>query len=109
MSMAAIRRFSWRKRPFIPPILTVDYLKIDKYFVDDMLVDNQSRLLVSSMIDIGHNLDHQVVAEGAEHLEQHLLLPKMGCELIQGYLFSRPLEPALIAELLEEGGVIEQD
>jgi diguanylate cyclase (GGDEF)-like protein/PAS domain S-box-containing protein len=71
--------------------LTFDHLKIDKYFIDDMLVDFKSRLLVGAMIEMGHNLDHGLIAEGVETAEQYHLLRKLGCETAQGYLFSPPV------------------
>ena len=74
--------------------LPVDYLKIDRYFIEDMLIDDRSRLLVKSMIEISQNLGHEVVAEGIETEEQLAMLKAMGCEMAQGYLFSKPL-PAI--------------
>lgn len=50
--------------------LKVDYLKIDKYFVDGMLVDKQALTLISSMIEMGHKLGYGIIAEGVEKPEQ---------------------------------------
>jgi diguanylate cyclase (GGDEF)-like protein/PAS domain S-box-containing protein len=80
--------------------LTVDSLKIDKYFIDDMLIDQKSRLLVSSMIEMGHHLAHGIVAEGVESKEQRQLLQELGCEVSQGYLFSKPVHSEDISKLL---------
>jgi len=80
--------------------LTVDTLKIDKYFVDEMLTDNQVRLLIGSMIEMGHNLGHSIVAEGVESEAQRQVLQELGCELIQGHLLGEPVGPAEIARLL---------
>ena len=71
--------------------LTIDCLKIDKYFVHDMLIDQKSQLLIGSMIEMGHNLEYGVVAEGVENVEQCHMLQKLGCETAQGYLFSKPV------------------
>jgi len=81
--------------------LKVDCLKIDKYFVDDMLVDEDARILVGSMIEMGHNLGHGIIAEGVETSEQLEMLKNLGCEIAQGYLFSKPFDADQISELLE--------
>ena len=80
--------------------LTVDYLKIDKYFINDMILDRKSRLLVASMIEIAHNLEHEVIAEGVETTEQLHLLQKLSCDAVQGYLFSKPVSSDDISKLL---------
>ncbi|UGA53649.1 bifunctional diguanylate cyclase/phosphodiesterase [Vibrio sp. VB16] len=79
--------------------LSVDCLKIDKYFLDDY-EDRKTELLIGSMIEMAHSLEYNVVAEGVEHVEQLNLLKKLGCDLAQGYLFSKPLRPEAIYELL---------
>jgi len=81
--------------------LNVDFLKIDKYFIDDMLVDNKAKLLVGSMIEIGHNLDHEITAEGIEKEEQLTMLKELGCDSAQGYLFSKPVSANQISKLFD--------
>ncbi|MEH6466906.1 MAG: EAL domain-containing protein [Porticoccus sp.] len=80
--------------------LEVDCLKIDKYFIDDMLVDKKGLLLVSSMIEMGHKLGYKIIAEGVETSEQLNILKGMNCEAVQGYLFSKPVNPSDISALL---------
>ena len=80
--------------------LKVDCLKIDKYFVDDMLVDNQALTLISSMIEMGHKLGYGIIAEGVEKPEQLNMLRNLGCEKVQGYLFSTPANTDTISKLL---------
>ncbi|NQZ87600.1 MAG: EAL domain-containing protein [Colwellia sp.] len=80
--------------------LSIDFLKIDKYFIDDMLIDNKAKLLVSSMIEMGHNMGHKVTAEGVEKEEQFDMLQSFGCDSAQGYLFSKPTSAAQILRLL---------
>ena len=80
--------------------LTVDCLKIDKYFIDDMLADDKSKLLISSIIEIGHSLEHEIIAEGVETTEQCLTLQKLGCETAQGFLFSKPVGSDEMSKLL---------
>jgi len=85
--------------------LKVDYLKIDKYFIADMLEDKKTLHLVSSMIEIGHNLEYKVIAEGVETSEQLNVLKKLDCEIAQGYLFSKPVTAKEITSLLSANPV----
>ncbi len=78
--------------------LEVDYLKIDKLFVADMLVDKQALTLISSMIEMGHQLGYGIIAEGVEYSEQLSILRNLGCEKVQGYLFSKPVSADKIAQ-----------
>ena len=82
--------------------LNVECLKIDKIFIDDMLVDENAKRLVSSMIEIGHNFCHRVIAEGVEELEQFKIIQEMGCEAVQGYLFSKPVSADEISKLMDK-------
>ncbi|WP_396133414.1 EAL domain-containing protein [Acaryochloris sp. 'Moss Beach'] len=58
-----------------------------------------------AMIDMGHNLDHEIIAEGVETLEQYQMLQKLGCEMAQGYLLSKPVSADSIAKLLDIKGL----
>ncbi|WP_378956236.1 EAL domain-containing protein [Pelosinus sp. sgz500959] len=71
--------------------LPVKILKIDKSFIDHICVDQTQLQLVGSIIQMGHNLDLHIVAEGVETVEQFNLLKTLNCDRIQGYIFSRPL------------------
>ncbi|GGI70967.1 bifunctional diguanylate cyclase/phosphodiesterase [Shewanella gelidii] len=82
--------------------LHVDSLKIDKYFVDDMLNDTKVKKLVGSMIEMGHSLDCKVIAEGIELRDQLEILQTFGCDGAQGYLFSRPVEEDQVPDLLQK-------
>ncbi len=81
--------------------LNVDCLKIDKYIIDDLLVDDDSRRLVSSMTEIGHNFCNKIIAEGVEESEQFKYIQEMGCESVQGFLFSKPVSAEEIPKLLD--------
>ena len=73
-------------------------LKIDRSFVNDSSRDDSALMMVEKTIEIGRRLDMRVVAEGVETQDQLALLRKLGCEVAQGYLFSRPVAmPALIS------------
>ncbi|MBR1798075.1 MAG: EAL domain-containing protein [Clostridiales bacterium] len=71
--------------------LPIDVLKLDMKFVRNMGKDDKSLKLVELIIDIARFLDVPVVAEGVETEEQLNTLKKMGCEIIQGYYFSKPV------------------
>lgn len=86
--------------------LKVDHLKIDKYFIDDMLNDKKTLLLISSMIEMGHNLGYEIIAEGVETPVQFNMLKKLDCETAQGYLFSKPVTANEISKLLNYHFVI---
>ncbi len=74
--------------------IPADELKIDRSFVASMLEDEADQRIVQSVIDLAHNFELGVVAEGVETLEQLELLLSMGCDSAQGFLFSRPLPHA---------------
>ncbi|MDO7086398.1 EAL domain-containing protein [Pseudocolwellia sp. AS88] len=86
--------------------LTVDYIKIDKYFIHDMFLDHKTELLIGSMIEMGHHLGYKVIAEGVETFEQFDILKLLGCDIIQGYLFSKPIKPEDISLLLNDGSLL---
>ena len=65
-----------------------------------MLVDNQALTLISSMIEMGHKLGYGIIAEGVEKPEQLKILRNLGCEKVQGYLFSKPANVDTISKLL---------
>lgn len=80
--------------------LEVDCLKIDKYFVDEMLIDKKGFVLINSMVEMGHKLGYKIVAEGVETFEQLEILKSIGCETIQGYLYSKPVTANEISKFL---------
>jgi diguanylate cyclase (GGDEF)-like protein/PAS domain S-box-containing protein len=86
--------------------LDADCLKIDKYFIDDLLLHDDTKLLVSSMVEIGHNFCHKVIAEGVEQPEQFEFIQKIGCESVQGYLFSKPVCAEEITTLLDKNFLV---
>ncbi|MDX6226884.1 MAG: hypothetical protein QOI76_274 [Frankiales bacterium] len=71
--------------------LPVDELKIDRSFVDTALADKASRILVTSIIDLAGRLGLTVVAEGVENHATADLLRAGGCQIAQGYHYSRPV------------------
>ncbi|HWC33950.1 MAG TPA: EAL domain-containing protein [Mycobacteriales bacterium] len=71
--------------------LPIDELKIDRSFVSRMTEETQHRVLTQSVIELGHNLGLSVVAEGVEDAAVCQALRASGCDVAQGYLYSRPV------------------
>jgi len=71
--------------------LPLDELKIDRSFIKDIVHNNYDSFIVQTIINMGKNLSHSVIAEGVEMQQQMAMLQNMGCHAFQGYLFSRPL------------------
>ncbi|ADJ63220.1 EAL domain-containing protein [Herbaspirillum seropedicae] len=70
---------------------SMDYLKIDRSFVQDMVDADSNKAIVEAIIVMAHRLGMKVIAEGVETMVQAQLLRDAGCEYVQGYLYSRPL------------------
>ncbi|MEX0744434.1 MAG: sensor domain-containing phosphodiesterase [Phycisphaeraceae bacterium] len=81
--------------------LPIDALKIDKSFIDELPHDQKAVDLVNGIIRIAHGLGLKVVGEGIESEAQHSLLQELGCDALQGYLFSRPVEADKALAFLE--------
>ncbi len=79
----------------------IDQLKIDRSFVQDMTLHPESASIVHSIIGLARNLRLQTVGEGVETLQQRDFLRGAGCDLMQGFLFSRPLPPTEFLELVQ--------
>jgi diguanylate cyclase (GGDEF)-like protein/PAS domain S-box-containing protein len=80
----------------------IDTLKIDRAFVSDVCRDRHDTAIVQAIINLGHALDLTVVAEGVETKEQLQYLSALGCDIVQGFLFSKALPAASFEELLME-------
>ena len=87
----------------------VDVLKIDRSFVDGLGQESEDTVIVRAVVGLARALRLEVVAEGVETAEQAEALRALGCELAQGYLFSRPLPPEGVGEILTKSrGVVER-
>nr|WP_233280821.1 EAL domain-containing protein [Devosia oryziradicis] len=75
-------------------------LKIDRQLVSPIVVDPGQRQLLASIVDIGKSMNIEVVAEGVETMEHAAILRDLGCDILQGYAFSRPLSAADLEALL---------
>jgi diguanylate cyclase (GGDEF)-like protein len=80
----------------------IDTLKLDQTFIRDVNKDPSDAAIVSSVIAMAHNLNLKVVAEGVERKEQLDFLTRQGCDIVQGYYFSKPLPPESLELYLAE-------
>lgn len=71
--------------------LNVDFVKIDRIFIDRLLTFDKSEVISGDIISMAHKLGHRVIAEGVEDIKQVELLKEFGCDMVQGFLFSKPL------------------
>lgn len=81
--------------------LPIDQLKIDISFIRDVLRDPSDAQIVKAIINLGHSLDLEVVAEGVEELAQRDMLAASGCDLMQGYLFAMPMDMGAFTNYLQ--------
>lgn len=72
--------------------LPVDALKMDMSFVHNAFSEKRDMRMIELIIDIAEHLKVPVIAEGVETEEQYLTLKEMGCDIIQGYYFSKPVD-----------------
>jgi EAL domain-containing protein (putative c-di-GMP-specific phosphodiesterase class I) len=81
--------------------LNVNCVKIDKLFVDKLLTPEHEHAITADIIAMAHKLGHRVIAEGVEDQRQLQYLREQGCDEIQGYLISKPIDEEASFELLK--------
>ena len=82
--------------------LPISELKIDRSFVRDLGLTPQSSAVITAIIALARSLGLRVIAEGVENLRQMEVLHRLGCVVMQGFLFSRPLPPEDIETWLQQ-------
>lgn len=82
--------------------LPVSELKVDKSYVMNMTGTNDDLVIVRTLIELGHNLDLQVVAEGVEDAETWNVLADLGCDICQGFYMGRPVDSESLTAWLED-------
>lgn len=80
----------------------IDYIKLDKFFVDTIEDDEQQLNLVAGVIALSHSLGKKVVAEGIESQQQLELLNKVNCNFAQGYFISRPIPLSSLVQWIND-------
>jgi diguanylate cyclase (GGDEF)-like protein len=81
--------------------LPLDHLKVDRSFIKDLTADSIDAGIVRTIINLGHELKLNVIAEGVETIEQLDFLRSVGCDGVQGFFFSRPLPAQDLAAQIE--------
>lgn len=84
--------------------LNINCIKIDKSFIDKLMHIELEKSITDDIISMAHNFDHYVIAEGVEHEKQRQYLIACGCDRIQGYLVSKPLNEVTAIKLLKNKG-----
>lgn len=79
--------------------LPIDTLKIDKSFIDTVMTDPSTRVITESILNMVKALGFESIAEGVEEEQQYKYLNAIGCDIIQGYLFSKPLPPVEVERI----------
>ncbi len=83
---------------------SLDHLKIDRSFVSNIGTDGgENAEIVRTIVTLAHHLGMDAVAEGVETADQLALLREVGCQLVQGYLFAKPLDDVEADRLLAAG------
>ena len=82
--------------------LPISEVKIDRSFVRDLGMTPQSAAVISAIIALARTLNLRVVAEGVENIRQMDVLHRLGCSIMQGFLFSKPLPPADLERWLKQ-------
>ncbi|GBF34716.1 diguanylate cyclase/phosphodiesterase [Desulfocucumis palustris] len=81
--------------------LPIDYVKIDKIFVDNMLNSDRDGRITATIVELAHNIGLKVIAEGVEREEQYNFLNLYKCDIIQGYYMSKPVPRGEVLKLLK--------
>lgn len=76
-------------------------VKVDKSFVDQVAENPADQAIIKALLELGHVLGFKLVLEGVEYQEQADFLRELGCELAQGFLYSRPVPAARVPEVIE--------
>jgi len=85
-------------------LFPIDTLKIDKCFVQDIGDNNYGEEIIKLVVAIAKTMDVEVIAEGVETDQQLAFLSNIGCQLVQGYYFSKPLDRETITALIKKTG-----
>lgn len=89
--------------------LPLDVLKVDRRFIDNITHNEDDKQISKAIIELGHTLRFEVLAEGVETAEQLALLKEMACDYYQGYYYSKPLPAEAFRQLLLKQAVNQQE
>lgn len=80
-------------------ILPIDLLKIDRSLVYDIETNNTARCITKAIVELGKAMELIVLAEGVETVDQQNILKELGCDIIQGFLYSKPQPAAMVEKM----------
>jgi EAL domain-containing protein (putative c-di-GMP-specific phosphodiesterase class I) len=80
--------------------LSLDKIKIDRGFIRNIVVQENARNIVKTVIDLCRNLKFDCVVEGVETAEQVEIIGRLGCSTMQGYFFARPMRQDELADFI---------
>lgn len=86
--------------------LPISNLKIDKSFLDTVMVDTSDRKIIQAIITLARNLNLNVIAEGVESFDQESFLKESNCDKVQGYLYSKPVPTDMAMQFLKNKEMI---
>jgi EAL domain-containing protein (putative c-di-GMP-specific phosphodiesterase class I) len=84
--------------------MKINILKIDKTFIDGLLTAQREKTITRDIIAMAHRMGHSVIAEGVEYNEQKQYLLDFDCDMMQGYLFSKPLDEDAAIDVVASHG-----
>ncbi|KAA0874651.1 putative bifunctional diguanylate cyclase/phosphodiesterase [Nitrincola tapanii] len=89
--------------------LPISKIKIDRSFVREVTHSSADAAIIQGVISMAHHMQLQVVAEGIEKPEQQAFLQQSGCDLLQGFLFARPMSKPALLEFLQTAKAVEKN
>jgi sensor c-di-GMP phosphodiesterase-like protein len=78
----------------------VDALKIDQSFIRAIGCNDEAEAITKAIVNLGHSLEFEIIAEGVEKVEQEMYLTALGCNTGQGYLYSKAVPAETVAQML---------
>ncbi len=88
--------------------MPIDTLKIDKSFIDNICNNRKDAFIARAIIQLAHGLEIRVIAEGVEQESQLKLLKEQRCDIVQGYIYSKPLRPEDLLHMIHEDDQVTQ-
>ena len=82
--------------------LPFDVIKIDRFFIDEVIDTKRGKVIVANSIAMSKQLGLKVIAEGVENIEQVEFLKSVNCDIAQGYYYSKPVPQDEFEELLKK-------
>ena len=80
--------------------MPINTLKIDKSFIDNIGINEKDAYITETIIQLAHSINVDVIAEGVECQEQLDLLKRNNCDIVQGFIYSKPLLPSMLKDIL---------